>query len=144
MVKKSHSEEEPIQAGRGSKQGYVVAGAILSCSFGTQPTRLKRPFSHGVYVKEKAQMNVGDYLSGTNIKNFGRCSCPANPAVKSSDMVDIYGVKKANCVPVITGPWIGGKSDVLVEGEPALLDQCSNACIYGGMIRITDDGQTLE
>lgn len=94
MANKSHSDKEPIQAGRGSKQGYVVAGAILSCSFGTQPTRLKRPFSHGVYVKDKAQMNVTDYLPGTNISNFGRCSCPANPAVKSSDMVDIYGVKK--------------------------------------------------
>lgn len=140
----SINQEGTIHSGQGGKKGYVVAGAILKCSFGTQPTRLKRPYSHGVYVKGKAQMNIGDHVPGENITNFGRCSCPANPAVKSSHLIDIYGVKKAPCVPVISGAWIGGKSDVLIEGAPAMLDNCSNACIYGGMIRIEDDGQTLD
>ncbi|MEK3786504.1 PAAR-like protein [Paenibacillus sp. FSL K6-1230] len=136
--------KEDLRPGKGSKLGYVVAGAILSCSFGTQPTRLKRPLSHGVYIKGKAQMNVGDCEPGVNISGFGRCWCKANPAVKASKLVDIYGVPKAPCVPVITGAWIGGKKDVLIEGQPALLQSCSNACMYGGMIRIDDDGQNLD
>ncbi|ANF97583.1 DUF4280 domain-containing protein [Paenibacillus bovis] len=137
-------DHSQVQAGNGAKKSYVVAGAILSCSHGTQPTRLKRPFSHGVYVKNKAQMNIGDYLPGTNISSFGNCSCLQNPAVQSSNMVDIYGVKKAPCVPVLTRPWLNGKSDVLIEGQPALTHNCTHQCLYGGNIKIEDDGQELD
>ncbi|MGG4213071.1 DUF4280 domain-containing protein [Paenibacillus sp. FSL L8-0638] len=133
-----------IQAGSGAKKGYVVAGAILKCNRGTQPTRLKRPFSHGVYIKDKAQMNVGDHEPGVHISGFGNCFSSANPAVQNSEMVDIFGVKKAPCVPVILRPWIGGKQDVLVEGQPALLEHCTNACLYCGAITIENDGQNLE
>ncbi|MEC0235053.1 DUF4280 domain-containing protein [Paenibacillus kribbensis] len=137
-------EQMILQANSADKKGYVVAGAILKCSFGTQPTRLKRPFSHGVYIKDKAQMNVSDYLPGDNISGFGRCFSLTNPAVLNSNMVDIYGVKKAPCIPMITRPWIGGKKDVLVEGQPSLTDQCSNSCLYCGFISIKNDGQNLD
>ncbi len=110
--------EAQVKPGTSAKKSYVVAGAILSCSYGTQPTRLKRPFSPGVYVKNKAQMNIGDYVPRVNIQSFGNCSSLLNPAVQASEMVDIYGVKKAPCVPVLTMPWLNGKSDVKIEGSP--------------------------
>jgi len=133
-----------VQPGQGAQKSYVVAGAILSCSYGTQPTRLKRPFSHGVYVKDKAQMNIGDYLPSVNIKSFGNCSSPLNPAVQASKMVDIYGVKKAPCRPALTQSWLHGKSDVLIEGQPALTHNCTHQCLYAGNIKIEDDGQELD
>ncbi|MEJ3720582.1 DUF4280 domain-containing protein [Paenibacillus polymyxa] len=137
-------EEAQVKPGTGAKKSYVVAGAILSCSYGTQPTRLKRPFSHGVYVKNKAQMNIGDYVPGVNIQSFGNCSSPFNPAVQASEMVDIYGVKKAPCVPVLTMPWLNGKSDVKIEGQPALTQNCIHQCLYCGHIQIENDGQELD
>lgn len=133
-----------VQPGKGRKGSYVVAGAILSCSFGTQPTRLTMPECHGTYVKGKAQMNVGDFVPGVNISSFGNCSCSMNPAVQSSNLVDIYGVKKAPCIPVMTIPWLNGKHDVHVAGQPALLSGCTHQCLYGGVIRIEDDGQELD
>ncbi|MCY9529456.1 MULTISPECIES: DUF4280 domain-containing protein [Paenibacillus] len=136
--------EGQLQNGSGDKKSYVVAGAILKCSYGTQPTRLKTPLSHGVYVKNKAQMNVKDYIPGVNIINFGNCSSLMNPAVQNSTMVDIYGVKKAPCMPVIGLPWINGKSDVLIEDEPALLNTCTLRCVYCGLIEVEDDGQNLD
>jgi len=58
--------------------------------------------------------------------------------------VDIYGVKKAPCMPVIGLPWINGKSDVLIEDEPALLNTCTLRCVYCGLIEVEDDGQNLD
>ncbi len=140
----STSQPVQVEPGKGVKQSYVVAGAILSCSCGTQPTRLELPLSHGVSIKGKAQANVEDYVSGRNIVSFGNCSSVQNPAVQSSTMVDSYGVKKSPCVPVLTMPWIGGKEDVQIEGRSALLSGCRHQCLYGGSIRIEDDGQNLE
>ncbi|AKG37429.1 DUF4280 domain-containing protein [Paenibacillus durus] len=130
-------------SGGEEQKSYVVAGAILSCSCGTQLTRLKIPFSHGVYVKEMPQVNVEDYKPGVNIIHFGNCTNQLNPAVKNGKF-DTEGVQKAPCVPVITGPWVNGKFDVLIEEQPALLSHCTNTCIYeGSLIRIEDDGQDL-
>lgn len=133
-----------IQSNGDSPKSYVVAGAILKCSCGTQRTRLKIPFSHGVYIKGKAQMTVEDYIPGIHIGSFGNCSNLMNPAVESSTMVDIYGVKKAPCTPILTMPWLHGKADTEVEGKAALLSQCTHKCLYGGDIVIEDDGQQLD
>ncbi|MGG4552090.1 DUF4280 domain-containing protein [Paenibacillus humicus] len=125
------------------QKSYVVAGAILSCSCGTQLNRLKTPLCHGVHLKEKAQMNVADYEPMVNIIPFGNCFSMLNPAVQNGEM-DIEGLQKAPCVPVITERWAGGKEDVLIEGEPALLSDCTTFCIHGGLIQIEDDGQELD
>ncbi|WP_339178265.1 DUF4280 domain-containing protein [Paenibacillus sp. FSL H8-0317] len=133
-----------IQSAGDAPKSYVVAGAILKCNCGTQRTRLKIPFSHGVYIKGKAQMTVEDYIPGIHIGSFGNCSNPLNPAVETSTMVDIYGVKKAPCMPVLTMSWLHGKGDTEVEGKAALLSQCTHKCLYGGDIVIEDDGQQLD
>jgi CDGSH-type Zn-finger protein len=130
------------QDGGGAEPSYVVAGAILSCSCGTQLNRLKTPYCHGVHLKEKAQLNVEDRMPMIHIMPFGNCTSRLNPSVLTGQF-DIEGVQKAPCIPVITTPWIDGKTDVLVEGQPALLSTCVNQCIHGGRIVIEDDGQEL-
>lgn len=111
----------------GPKYSYVVAGAILSCSNGSKRVRLTMPVSHGVYIKDKAQMNIQDYLTYSNIKPFGACSA----------------LQGAPCSPAITIPWINGKEDTLIEGHPALLNISTNTCLHCGTIKIDDDGQDL-
>lgn len=88
-------------------------------------------------------MNVADYEPMVNIIPFGNCFSMLNPAVQNGEM-DIEGLQKAPCVPVITERWAGGKEDVLIEGEPALLSDCTTFCIHGGLIQIEDDGQELD
>ncbi|OAB45519.1 DUF4280 domain-containing protein [Paenibacillus glacialis] len=126
----------------GEQKSYVVAGAILSCSFGTQLNRLKIPMCHGVHLKDKAQLSIADYVPGVHIMPFGNCFSRLNPAVQNGQF-DTEGLQKAPCVPQILSAWVGGKSDVLVEGEPALLSSCTNSCVFSGSIRIEDDGQEL-
>lgn len=112
-----------LQPPSGAEKSYVVHGARTKCGNGSSPSLLVVPNSHGVYLKGQAQLNINDCKPNTNIKPFGTCKKLKGP-----------------CSPA-TGPWIGGKEDVLVEGAPALLNTCTNACKVGGAISITDDGQ---
>ncbi len=131
-----------VEDSGGDQQSYVVAGAILTCNFGDKPNRLKTPFSHGVYIKNKAQMNIMDYVPNVNIMPFGLCSSLANPAVASATSANNGVLTPQPCTPV-TMPWINGKTDVLIENQPALLSKCTCQCAYNGIIKIEDDGQEL-
>lgn len=41
-------------------------------------------------------------------------------------------------------PWMGGKNDYIIKGNPALLKSSTCQCMWGGTISITDDGQHGE
>lgn len=156
-----------VSDSEGEDESYVVAGAILSCTWGTKRTRLTMPVSHGVYVKDKAQMNIKDFVPNVNIMPFGRCNSLSNPAViaeleKEAKEKAAEGVSEMSaagkekggppsfedgahvavpCQPIITMEWLNGKEDTLVEREPALLNISTNACLHCGTITIDDDGQ---
>ncbi|QDX92974.1 DUF4280 domain-containing protein [Brevibacterium sp. JNUCC-42] len=138
-------EDVEIAGGEGAKKSYVVAGAILTCTFGTQKSRLKTPLSHGVFVKDKAQMNIKDFVPNVNIMPFGRCGNLANPEVAAATEANGGYLKRMPCMPIVTMPWIGGKENKLIEDAPVLLNDCTNMCLHcGGQISIIDDGQELD
>ncbi|VBB06150.1 Hypothetical protein LUCI_1365 [Lucifera butyrica] len=107
----------------GGEFTYVVRGAQTACDKGSKPSNLNIPFSHGVFLKNQPQLNTMDYVPNVNIMPYGTCSVLDGP-----------------CQPA-TSPWAGGKTDVLIETQPALLNRCTTACAVGGKIRITNDGQ---
>ncbi|MBY0086119.1 DUF4280 domain-containing protein [Brevibacillus brevis] len=74
-------EDVTVQKSNAERKSYVVVGAILSCSNGSKVSRLKMPFSHGVFVKGKPQMNIMDFVPNVNIMPFGKCSSLKNPVV---------------------------------------------------------------
>jgi hypothetical protein len=142
-----------MQGALGGEQTYVVRGAVLKCSKGTDPGVLNTTYSHGVYIKDKPVLNVEDAVCGINISAinaFGFC------ALKGG----------APCEPKIAAAskWTGGKEDVLIEEAPALLSDSKLMCSCtgtvvgsalstsvaeiaaagsGGIISIIDDGQDL-
>jgi Domain of unknown function (DUF4280) len=143
------------------KNTYVVAGAYLKCSCCDTYSVLTAPLSHGVYIKDKAQMNIMDFKPIANIKTFGMCKSIKNPSVAAATAIscgmqvlvpglaliklilgkDMGPVQPMPCQPVITKQWEDGKKDKLVENQPALLNISKNSCAYGGEITIVDDGQ---
>ncbi|MCL6559916.1 MAG: DUF4280 domain-containing protein [Firmicutes bacterium] len=133
--------EVDVMEGSGEQKSYVVAGATLSCSFGSKQSKLKTPLSHGVYIKQKAQMNIMDFKPNVNIMPFGKCSSLTNPTVAAATAANNGVLKEMPCIPVVTTPWMNGKTNVLVEKFPALLDKSTNMCLYCGKIAIDDDGQ---
>ncbi|MFC7558036.1 DUF4280 domain-containing protein [Paenibacillus farraposensis] len=131
------------QGALSGEHSYVVRGAKLQCSQGTDPGVLNMMYSHGVYIKDKPVLNVDDAICGANISKinaFGLCKLkqglPCEPEIA-------FGSK-----------WTGGKEDVLIEGAPTLLSNSTLMCSCqgvpgisssvqggGGIISIIDDGQ---
>jgi Domain of unknown function (DUF4280) len=136
-------EDITLQKSNAERKSYVVVGAILSCSNGSKLSRLKMPFSHGVFVKGKPQMNIMDFIPNVNIMPFGKCSSLKNPAVASATAANNGVLTPMPCTPLTTMPWIDGKADKVVGDHPALLNKSTNMCFHCGLIKIEDDGQNL-
>ncbi|WP_370642699.1 DUF4280 domain-containing protein [Brevibacillus sp. DP1.3A] len=132
-----------IQQSSAERKSYVVVGAILSCSSGSKQSRLKMPFSHGVFVKGKPQVSIMDFVPNINIMPFGKCSSLKNPAVASATAANNGVHTPMPCTPLTTMPWMDGKADKMVGGHPALLNNSTNMCFHCGLIKIEDDGQDL-
>ncbi|CAI8959740.1 conserved hypothetical protein [Brevibacillus sp. IT-7CA2] len=101
------------------------------------------PFSHGVFVKGKPQMNIMDFVPNVNIMPFGKCNNLKNPVVASATAANNGVLTLMPCTPVMTMPWIDGKPDKMVGGHLALLNKSTNMCFHCGLIKIEDDGQDL-
>ncbi|BFH71442.1 hypothetical protein J27TS7_32060 [Paenibacillus dendritiformis] len=137
-------KEMTPQASSGDKKSYVVAGAILSCSYGSQPSRMGMQMSHGVYVKGKPIMNVMDHIPNVNIMPFGTCGSMQNPAVAAATAAKGGLPQRVPCTPMVMMPWLGGKTDKLVDNNPSLLNDSTNMCMFCGQIKVEDDGQNLD
>jgi hypothetical protein len=105
---------------------YVVEGATLECSKGTSTCQLCTPGRKSIQINGKLQANINDSKPNKNIKPFGKCK---------------HGKKKPY-TPKIYMSWIGGKDDLIVEDAPVLLSTSRVMCVYGGSIKIENDGQT--
>jgi len=99
---------------------YVRKGTKLKCSMGSEQSDLDVTHpSNPVYLREEPMANVMDYKPMVNIKPFGYCKSLGAP-----------------CIPNTVSPWLPGKTDVLVKGHPALMDDCKCVCAWAGEIEI--------
>lgn len=120
----------------------VVTGAMMTCSFGAAPSTLAvipagRPLAGGVPAA-----NISDFAPVVNIPPFGMCNTPSNPTVASATAAAMGVLTPMPCVPATTAPWVPGCSTVLVSGMPALNESSKCMCMWGGVISITNPGQT--
>ncbi|CUU48321.1 DUF4280 domain-containing protein [Clostridium beijerinckii] len=114
---------------------YVVEGAKIICSKGIGKSTLNKPEEWNLELHDKKMLTVADNKPDENIVPFKKCTSSKNPKVKES------GNNQAPCKPVITKKWAKGKTDVYLKGELALNSECILTCMYGGIIKIIDDGQ---
>jgi hypothetical protein len=108
----------------GDVGSVVVADAVLQCAAGSVPSAFG---PSGVTVSASKPAGVTtDVLSQANILPFGTCQL----------------LNGAPCVPSVLTPWTPGSARVTVNGVPALDDDSSCTCGYGGIITVKDAGQT--
>jgi hypothetical protein len=108
-----------------SEYTYVVRGASLKCSQGTDDGVLNLPECHGIYSKDQPVMSVADAVFDTHVSVFGFCKITQQP-----------------CAPEFCTPWSDGQENVLIDREPALLSKSKLICsANGGEITIKNDGQ---
>jgi hypothetical protein len=116
-------------------------GAMLQCSFGAAPSALSvLPANKVLTVTPDA--NIMDNKPMVNIMPFGMCSSMANPTVAAATAAALGALTPMPCVPVIPAPWAPGSPTVLIANMPALNNSSKLMCAYGGVIQITNPGQT--
>jgi hypothetical protein len=111
----------------GKLSEYVVGGATMSCTLGTIKSPLQMPSSHGVFLKGKPQCNITDYKPYKNIISFGVCKRQSPPPA---------------CTPAINTPWVNKQdTNLLIDGQKALIKDANSFCALGGIISIEKSGQ---
>ena len=120
---------------------YVVSTAILKCSMGSAPSNLTVLPARTVFMAGMPMGNISDHKPLVNIAPFGLCRSLANPVVAAATAANHGHLRPMPCIPNTQTPWFPGKIDTFIKGQPALLKTCKCACVWAGMISITDDGQ---
>lgn len=135
-------EKPPKDGGQASASGsYVASTALLTCTFGSMPAKLKVYPDRTVYLAGKPMANISDHIPSYNIPSFGMCRSLANPKVEAATAAAHGVLTPRPCTPNTTMPWMGGKRDYLIKGQPALLKSCTCMCRWAGKISIIHDGQ---
>lgn len=155
------AEAEPMP------ETYVVHGALTMCDCGSRPGILIVPKSHGVYLKNKAQLNRRDgKCGGVNINSMGVCSVGAAaifpdkesrekkgflqkvkdffaPKKSKEELKDIAESAIEECIPDTRGVWLNVKNETRIgdDDKEALLSTSIIHCKKGGTISIVFDGQ---
>jgi len=120
---------------------YVVMGAQLECTFGQAPSNLIVLPQHRVQLGGKFKANIGDCKPMVNVPPFAMCQSMTNPAVAAATAAAMGALTPMPCTPMCS-IWIGGKTDVLLDGMPALMKGDKAVCPLGaGMIEVKDSGQ---
>jgi len=120
----------------------VVNFAMTKCSFGMAPgTLIVLPVSMEMCGNQPAA-NIMDHKPLVNVMPFGMCQSLANPTVAAATAAALGVLTPMPCIPNTSAPWVPGCSTVLVGNFPALNDTSKCMCIWGGVIEITNPGQT--
>ena len=118
----------------------VVAGAMMTCSFGVAPAALAVLPANKVTAGSPAA-NIMDHVPLENIPTFGMCNSPSNPEVAAATAAALGVLTPMPCVPATAAPWAPGSATVQIGDQPALTDACKCTCNWGGAITITFAGQ---
>jgi hypothetical protein len=68
--------------------------------------------------------------------HFGQCQSLANPVVAAATAANYGRLQKMPCIPNTTAPWMPGKMNVTVKGQPALMDNGKCMCMWAGVVEI--------
>ncbi|MCD8203196.1 MAG: DUF4280 domain-containing protein [Prevotella sp.] len=121
---------------------YVTSTATLKCTFGDKSAKLTVYPDRTVMLTDKPMANVSDHVSMYNISPFGKCHTITYPPTGSATSANHGHLTPMACVPGTDTEWINGKGDYIIKGKCALLKSSYCRCKWGGVITITDDGQT--
>lgn len=121
---------------------YVCSGAVMRCSCGTSQAKLTVLPIRTVFLTGQPIANISDHLSFVNLGAFGRCRSLGFPATASATAAAHGKLTPMPCMHNTPFPWMGGKNDYIIKGDPALLKSSTCQCVWGGTISIVNDGQT--
>lgn len=116
---------------------FVKSGTRIKCSFGTAPGTLQVLPTARVNLRGMPMATIMDFKPMVNITPCGMCQSLANPTVASATAAAMGVLTPMPCIPNTTTPWMPGKTDLLANNQPALLDNCKLTCMWAGIIQIS-------
>lgn len=122
----------------------VVMGAMLKCSEGLAPGSMVVTPENCVTMEKMPAANIMDNVPMKNITPFGMCKTLANPTVSAATSAALGVLTPMPCIPVVAAPWTPGSPTVTLGGMPALTDDCTCMCNWGGTIEVVNAGTTKE
>ena len=122
-------------------ESFVVNGAMMTCTFGLAPSSLIVLPARTKQIGNMPRANIMDFAPMVNIMPFGMCNTLSNPVVAAATAAKLGVFTPAACIPAVTAPWIPGSPQSMVQGQPALTNTSQCICMWGGVIRFTNDGQ---
>ena len=124
----------------------VVNGALLKCAMAVPPglSSLTVLPVNRVMSGNQPAANILDHVPMVNIKPFGLCMTPSNPAVATATTAAAGVLTPVPCVPVTPAPWMPGVPNVILGNMPALDNTCTCMCTWGGVISVVFPGQVTE
>lgn len=123
---------------------YVCSGAMMKCTMGTSPAKLTVLPNRMVFLAGQLMANISDNKTMVNLAPFGLCRSLAFPPTASATSAAMGTLTPMPCMHNTPAPWIGGKMDYLIKGQPALLKSCTCQCMWGGTISLINNGQVGE
>ena len=85
---------------------------------------------------------IADNIPMSNIMPFGMCNSMANPTVAAATSAALGVLTPQPCVPATAAPWAPGSASTLIGNIPALESNSMLMCNWGGVIQVTNPGQT--
>lgn len=122
----------------------VCMGAMLKCSFGMAPSSLVVLPVNKVMTSYVPAANIMDHKPMVNIMPFGACQSMANPQVAAATAAAMGVLTPMPCIPMTSSPWVPGAPTVMIANQPALDTPSKLMCNWGGVIEITQAGQTTH
>ena len=107
----------------------VCSGATMKCTMGTSQAKLTVLPTRTVFLTGKPQANISDHLSMVNLAPFGNCRSMAFPATASATAAAQGTLTPMPCMHNTPFPWMGGKNDYIIKGDPALLKSSTCQCL---------------
>lgn len=139
----SSSSTSSTNAPTGPAYSYICSKAKIKCTNGDKISTLTVLPSRTIWLYGQPQANISDHVSMVNIAPCGKCHTTAYPPTGAATAANHGKLTPMPCVPNTPFPWMGGKNDVMLKGDPALISTSKLKCIYGGTITITFDGQNV-
>lgn len=119
----------------------VVSGAAVTCGAGASPSTLQATGQQKLLVSGKPAATIMDAAAFINIPPCGMCSSPTHPAI--APVLSSTGVLVPQpCTPQPVGTWIPTQTKLLAGGVPCLANDSQLICAFGGVLTITNPGQS--
>jgi len=113
----------------------------MQCTKGDKTAKLTVLPSRTVFLCGQPMANISDHTSMVNLNPFGKCWSLGFPPTAAATAAHHGKLTPMPCIHNTPMPWMPGKPDYFIKGQPALLKTCKCTCMWGGIISLLDDGQ---